>query len=324
MTPGCRGASGQTVAGEAYVLVGPTASGKTAAAEWIARHGGYGILSADSMLVYRGMDIGTAKPAEAERAAVPHWGLDLVAVGEPFSVALYLEAARKAVAECRHLGLRLIVVGGTGLYVRALTEGLEAGPPPDPEARRHWEQVARDGGVAALRAALERLDPAALDGLSDSANPRRLIRALERAGAGLPAALAPGRVGVERPLLAGLACSREELAARILARARCMFAKGVLEETARLRAQGLEQAPTAAQAIGYAEALACLRGDSSMVEAIERTAARTRQLAKRQMTWFRHQARVEWIEAGAGVSVEETGQRVLEAWGRSGPAPLRM
>jgi tRNA dimethylallyltransferase len=308
----------------AYFLVGPTASGKSDVAQWMAEREGFDILSADSMCVYRGMDIGTAKPTPADRGRVTHWALDEADPGESFSVGAYLECARQAWAACAAQGRRLLVAGGTGLYVKGLTEGLSRLPAADPDLRRRWSDVLKARGVAGLQAALRERDPGRLETLSDPQNSRRLIRALELAEAGAAAGEGWTRRPADRPVLAGLCWPRPALHARIEARVRAMYARGLIEETVRLLAAGLERSPTASQAIGYAEAAAHIRGTCTLEAAIARTIVRTRQLAKRQMTWFRNQANVCWISLEEEPPIPMIAARVAEAWSRHGPTPLHI
>ncbi len=376
------------------ILVGPTATGKSAVAQWIAERVGAPILSADSMLVYRGMDIGTAKPTPAERGDVPYFGIDCVDPGEPFSTGAWLSFVRRQLAEFQVSGARfqgleeggcftqhqtvkpsnrqtvkpsLIVAGGTGLYIRALLFGLDA-PPSDAAVRARWTALFESGGLSALRAAVD-ANPAARALLSegDLANPRRLIRALERAEAGRetpsaigrtmfgqlgggtseareppclaapservaglggaeasPPSFPPGGAGrspsgqMVSPAVAGLTMPRPMLAARIERRIDKMFASGLIEEAVAVRETSGGLSSTACGAIGYAEALAVADGKMTRAEAAERIAARTRQLAKRQFTWFRHQLKVEWVEVGETDTPATLGPKVLEVWKRNG------
>jgi len=171
-----------------YFLAGPTASGKTAVAQWLAEHGGHDILSADSMLIYRGMDIGTAKPTSAERADVRYYGIDLVAPHEIFNAWHYRRHALAALADMQRRGRGTIVVGGTGLYIKLLTHGFSDVPGPDPEVRSHWEHILAAEGVAPLQEALREQSPALFASIDDSQNGRRLVRFLEWAAAGVQVA----------------------------------------------------------------------------------------------------------------------------------------
>lgn len=306
----------ETASVTAFVLVGPTASGKTDVAHILAASQHARILSADSMLVYRHMDVGTAKPSRDEREAHGYAGVDVVAPDRSFSVADYLLHVRATTGGCA--ARPWIVVGGTGLYVKCLTQGLDAGPGQDPAARAEARAALDAGGVDALAALVRREAPDA--GVKDPANPRRLIRAYERArqGGGPHApAWSPAM-----PVIAGLLPERGLLWSRIEARARSMFAGGLIEEARALRAAWPGLSETARHAIGYREAFAVLDGEMRYEDAIERTAVRTRQLAKRQMTWFRHQARVEWVPVAGTESPEWIAAEVLRRWEKHGPARL--
>ncbi len=317
-----RNQNGQTPVSNAtaFFLVGPTASGKTEVAQFIAERKGWGILSADSMLVYRGMDIGTAKPKQAERAGVRYWGLDLVDPDTPFNVNLFLEHAREAFANATRENQSMLVVGGTGLYVKCLTEGLSPAPPADLALRDRADKLYQEQGLAALQQEVQNRAPAAYAALRDKANPRRLIRALEYAGRA-EATGSPWK-GKPAPALAGLRHPPGVLAARIQSRVDRMYASGLLEEVERLTGQYPTWSKTALQAIGYAEALAVLKGKLNLSEGKIRTAQRTRQLAKRQMTWFRYQANVQWIDVDPHWTTDVLAERVLDVWNKNGPTPI--
>lgn len=306
----------------AHVLVGPTASGKSAVAQCLAQGSRppRPVISADSMAVYRGMDLGTAKPDAAERAAIPSFGFDLADPDRAFSVGDYLgalRAAAPAIAACQALP---IVVGGTGLYVRCLTEGLDSADVADPVHRAAAEALLQAEGLEALQAATEALNPAEYARLRDPENLRRVVRAYELLAAGHALPVAAER---PRPKIAGLFLPPDELRARIARRARQMFAYGLVEEVRALRAAYPVLSETARHAIGYQEAGLVLDGQISEEEAIRRTALRTGQYAKRQMTWFRHQADVVWIEVNPDHSVERIAGLVQRIWNTQGPAALR-
>lgn len=304
---------------QAFFLVGPTATGKTAVAHLLAEQRNAEILSADSMLVYRGMDIGTAKPTAVERRAVRYWGVDVVAPAESFNVARFLVEARQCFQCAAEAGKPVIVVGGTGLYVRALLEGLDELPSLSEERRRHWRGVFDAEGVEGLKRALEARNSRWFAAMADHDNSRRLIRALELVDAGItepPRSWASGRSAAP---ITGLAIERKALVARIETRVREMYAAGLLREAEGLMAGEWDPASTAAQAIGYAEAMACLAGKLSQKDAMALTAQRTRQLAKRQMTWFRHQANVAWIPVTPVMSPAEIAARVSAEWEKTGP-----
>ena len=318
---------------KALFLVGCTASGKTAVANAIARETGTLVLSADSMLVYRGMDVGTAKPTAAELSGVELRGVDLADPDEPFSAGRWLEAARTAFAEAAAAGRSVIVAGGTGLYVSALLRGLDTRE-ADPVRRAELEAELKRDGVDAMLARIEAAKPGATAAV-DAKNPRRVLRLAEivldrsHAEGAEDESHAEGAEdeshaeGVEG--LVGLEFPTERLNERIERRARAMFEGGLLDEVRRLceRFPGFEKS-TAGAGIGYAEALAALRGEISVEEAIERTAARTRRLAKKQRTWWRHQARVEWVRGPADeADVARAARDVREAWRKHGETIVR-
>ncbi|MGP8200449.1 MAG: tRNA (adenosine(37)-N6)-dimethylallyltransferase MiaA [Limisphaerales bacterium] len=276
-------------------LAGPTAAGKSALAMELAERIGGEIISVDSMQVYRGLDIGTAKPSPAQRQRVPHHLIDVVGLDESFDAARFVTLAGAAVAGIRSRGRVPIFCGGTGLYFKAFLEGLGDAPPSDPKIRAELESTP----LKTLLTELQQRDPAMFDKV-DRQNPRRVIRALEviritgrpyseqRAGwqAGPPAV--PGRfIGLTRP--AG------ELSDRIRRRVDEMFAGGLVAETEALLQRGLGKNPTALQALGYRQVIEHLRGERPLAETIELVKIRTRQYAKRQLTWFRRQMRLDWI-----------------------------
>ena len=311
----------------AHFLVGCTASGKTAVANAIARETGALVLSADSMLVYRGMDVGTAKPTAAEREGVDLRGVDLADPDEPFSAGRWLEAARAAFAEAAAAGRGVVVAGGTGLYVAALLHGLDTRE-ADPALRAKLEADLARGGVDALLARIEAVAPGAAAAV-DAKNPRRVLRlaeiVLDRSHAESAEDESHAEFAESAEGLVGLAFPTELLNERIERRARAMFEGGLLEEVRVLRERfpGFERS-TAGAGIGYAEALAVLRGEATLEEAIERTAARTRRLAKKQRTWWRHQARVDWVRSPADeADVVRAARDVLEAWRKHGETTVR-
>jgi tRNA dimethylallyltransferase len=280
-------------------IVGPTASGKTDLALALATRAPVEILVADSRQVYRGMDVGTAKPDAGARASVPHHLLDLVDPDEPFSVADWVDRARSLLPEIAARGRLPLLVGGTGLYVAALIDGHDyVSQPWSPDLRRRLADELEAEGLDPLVARLERLAPEVAAEI-DRRNPRRVLRALERAeagGGGVGPRAKPygGRVAllaIDRP--------REVLYRRIDERARRLFEhEGLLDEVRRLRHAGYGAHLRPMTGHGYAEAMRHLAGKWSLEAAIEATARRTRQYAKRQLTWFRRDARLLWIRAG--------------------------
>lgn len=279
-------------------IVGPTASGKTDLALSLAKRWPVEILVADSRQVYRGMDIGTAKPDREARERVPHHLIDLVEPTDSFTVARWVEDARAAIPEIAGRGQIPMVVGGTGLYVSALLDGHDyASQPWSPEIRRRLTDELAADGLDAMAARLARIDPSAASRI-DLANPRRVLRAIERAeagGGGLPARSAPhaGRVA-----LLALSRPRHELVRRIDARTDWLFAHGLLDEVRRLLDGATTPDSHPMTGHGYAESARFLAGEWSLDEAIRVTALRTRQYAKRQLTWFRRDPRIVWIAAG--------------------------
>lgn len=283
-----------------HCLAGATATGKSAVVQRLAERHQAAILSADAMLVYKGMDIGTAKPSLVERGSVPYFGLDCVTPAESFTTARWLEAAQEA----RNSASQLFVTGGTGLYFSALLRGLDPAPAGNPEVRARLEALS----LAELQAKLTARGVT----LPDMANPRRLVRALEilESGGELPRSWQ----SAQRPKLLALTWERATLHRRIAQRVDQMYAQGLLEETEALRERYPVWSPTAQQAIGYAEALAVLDGQMTVEQAKERTVIRTRQLARRQETYLRHQFELTWLPAD-GLSLEALADRVALAWG---------
>jgi tRNA dimethylallyltransferase len=293
-------------------LVGPTAAGKTEAAIEVAERLDAEIVSVDSMLVYRGMDVGTAKPTPEQLARVPHHLLDAVDPSEPFSVARYQELCRDAVDGIRARGCRVLLSGGTVLYLRAIVDEL-AFPATDPSVRAALEAEAERVGPIEMYERLARSDPVAA-GKIEPANVRRTIRALEVARVtGRPFSsfaeawerFEPGRLRA-----AGIRIDAESLARRIEARVAGMLADGLLEEVRGLVAAGFGSWLTASQAIGYAEFARHLAGELSLEEAVAGTVRRTKALARRQMAFLRRDPRVRWFEAGAEGAAPLVGEIV--------------
>jgi tRNA dimethylallyltransferase len=282
--------------GTVGVLVGPTASGKTAIAIDTARRlGDVEIVSADSMLVYRGMDVGTAKPPAAEQSGVPHHLLDLVDPDEEFTVAAWQQRANATLDDIARRGRRALVVGGTGLYVRALVDRL-AIPGQYPAVRADLDA---EPDTAALHARLAALDPVAASRM-EATNRRRVVRALEvTLGAGQPfSSFGPGLEAypeVSWPMV-GLEVSRDDLDARVAARYADQMKAGFLEEVRALRARPAGLSRTASQALGYRELLAHLDGGCTLDEALDEAITRTRRFARRQQRWFRRDPRIRWID----------------------------
>jgi tRNA dimethylallyltransferase len=295
--------------------VGPTASGKSALAHTLARAlGDVEIVSIDSMQVYRGMDIGTAKPTAAERGEVVYHLLDLVEPAETFTVGGFQRAARAALEGIEARGRRALLVGGTGLYLKAVVDDLEL-PGRFPAVRLELEAELAQLGAPALHRCLGQLDPLAAARIEPS-NGRRVVRALEVCrGSGRPfSSYGPGidaypEVDVE---LVGLAWSRPELDRRIAARYAAQIEAGFLPEVEALAAGPGGLGLTARQALGYRELLAHLDGSMSLDEAIDTAVRRTRRFARRQERWFRRDPRVRWQPIHDDVMA--LGARLLEDW----------
>lgn len=288
-------------------IAGPTAVGKSALALALAEQRGGEIISVDSMQVYRGLDLGTAKPAAAERARVPHHLIDVAELTEAFDAAKFIMLAEKAVQEIQARGRLPIFCGGTGLYFKAYLEGLGAAPPSNERLRAELEATP----LSELLGELEQRDPVTFEQI-DRKNPRRVVRALEvirLTGKPFSAQRADWNPSSTRHIRSsGFFClSRPtaDLHARINARVDEMFAAGLVEETRQLLQHGLEQNKTALQAIGYRQVVEHLRGERSLPETIELVKIKTRQFAKRQLTWFRKQTTARWIELKPGVSLSE-------------------
>jgi tRNA dimethylallyltransferase len=254
------------------------------------------------MLVYRGMDVGTGKPTAEQRAAVPHHLLDLAEPSERFTVARFQELARGVLRSIAHP----LLVGGSGLYLRAVVDDL-AFPPEDPVVRASLEAEADDLGAEALYHRLAEMDPVAAARI-EPGNVRRIIRALEvTAISGAPFssfAASWDRYDADRVRPAGIRLDREAQRERIAERVLAMLENGWLDEVQALMDRGFGAWLTASQAIGYAELAEHLDGRLSLDEAAERTVKRTRELARRQMAWFRRDPRIRWFDAGVGGAPE--------------------
>ncbi len=278
-------------------VVGPTATGKTGLAVALAQRLGGEVVNADSMQLYRGMDIGTAKPTAAERGGVPHHLMDLWHVREPASVAEYRQRARAEVDRLRAAGVVPLLVGGSGLYVRAVLDELEF-PGTDPQLRAQLSAELDALGPAALHARLAAVDPAAAAAILPS-NGRRVVRALEvvqLTGRPFAASLPAPRPHYPAVVL-GLDRDPAELDERVALRVDRMWADGFVDEVVALAADGLREGPTASRALGYAQVLRQLDGDLGADEAREETVRTTRRFVRRQRSWFRRDAAVSWLDA---------------------------
>ena len=288
-------------------VVGPTASGKSALGLRLAHELGGEVVNVDSMQLYRGMDIGTAKLAVEEREGVPHHQLDVLDVTETASVARYQADAVADVEDIMSRGLVPILVGGSMLYVQALVDDWQF-PPTDPAVRARWEERLAEIGVDALHAELAAVDARAA-GVIEDRDPRRTVRALEVIEltgrpfqASQPPKNAPPRWGTR---ILGLRTDAAWLNPRIELRTRQMFDRGLIEEVDRLVAEnGLVADSTAGRAIGYAQVLAARAGDLTWDEAVERTITGTRRYVRRQRSWFNRDPRITWLDASADTAAE--------------------
>jgi tRNA dimethylallyltransferase len=278
-------------------VVGPTATGKTALAVTLAHRLGGEVVNADSMQLYRGMDIGTAKPDLAERDGVPHHLLDLWHVREAASVAEYRQLARAEIDRLRASGTVPLLVGGSGLYVRAVLDELDF-PGTDAALRARLEEELAVVGPAVLHERLAGLDPAAAAAVLPS-NGRRIVRALEV----IELTGGPFRAQLPEPrphypsVVVGLDRDPAELDERVAARVDRMWTAGFVEEVAALATDGLREGPTASRALGYAQVLAQFDGELTPDEARERTVSTTRRFVRRQRSWFRRDATITWFDA---------------------------
>lgn len=297
------------------VLVGPTATGKTALAialaEWLRAETAVEAVSADSRQIYRLMDIATAKPTLQERARLPHHLLDVVWPDEAYTLSQYQADANRAIAQITARGALPLLVGGTGLYVRAVVDGLAIPQvAPSPKLRAQLEAEAVEQGVAALHARLAALDPVAAERIG-SANARRLIRALEvTLLSGRPFSAQQGRRPTPyRPLMLGLNMDRAALYARADARIEAMLAAGLVEETHGLLARGYGWGLPSMSSLGYREIGAYLRGELPLQTAVGRFKLATHAYIRRQLTWFRSDTRIVWLDAA--LPTAELAERAL-------------
>jgi tRNA dimethylallyltransferase len=279
------------------VIAGATATGKSALSVSLAQAIDAEIINADSMQVYKGMDIGTAKISSEERQGISHHMLDVLHVNEDSTVAWYQSAAREKIDEIHSRGKNVVLVGGTGLYIKSVIDELNF-PDTDPMVRHTLNKEAEELGIDAMFARLEKLDPAAALAI-DRANLRRIIRALEVIEiTGQPfTANLPREESVRYPQARqfGLVMDRELLSERIDERVNKMFEQGLVAEVAHLIDSGLTQGRTAQRALGYSQVISHLQGEISLEAAIEETKRATRQYARRQETWFSRDARIKWI-----------------------------
>jgi len=308
-------------------IVGQTAVGKSAMAIELARKIGAEIVSADSMQIYRGLDILSAKPSPAERQAIPHHLIDIAGPGEQFDVARYVRLAREAVADIRGRGRMPLVVGGSGMYVRALLDGIFAGPGRDAVLRDRLEREVAEEGLAPLHERLKKLDPEAGARIHPH-DKKRIIRALEvyecsgRTVSSLQAEwdAEPSPCGEGACFSAGLQCraalfglrrTREEIRQRSDERVERMFAQGAVEEVKSILGVGVDSSAAILQSLGLDEIREYLKGRCALAEAKELLKKNTRAFAKRQMTWFGRDPRIQWIDVREGEAPDTTAERII-------------
>ena len=287
-------------------VVGATATGKSDLGVELALRLGGEVVNADSMQLYRGMDIGTAKLTHEQQRGVPHHLLDVWSVREPASVAAYQRLARETIAEVSARGAVAVLVGGSGLYLRAALDHLEF-PGTDAEVRARLEREQAELGASALHARLAAVDPEAAATIPAS-NARRVVRALEVVEiTGRPyTASMPDHRYLLPAVQIGLELPRPELAARITDRVDVMWQRGLVEEVRRLELDGLREGRTASRALGYAQVLRHLAGECTEDESREETVRATRRFARRQDSWFRPDPRVRWVPAGPAGDLADT------------------
>ncbi|MEU8025420.1 MULTISPECIES: tRNA (adenosine(37)-N6)-dimethylallyltransferase MiaA [Micromonospora] len=294
---GCDTSTGTAGRGTVVAVVGPTAAGKSALSIALAHALGGEVVNADSMQLYRGMDIGTAKLTPAERDGVPHHLLDIWPVTEPASVAEYQRLARAAVDDILARGRVPLLVGGSGLYVRAVLERFEF-PGTDPALRARLEAELAAAGPAPLHARLRAADPAAAEGILPG-NGRRIVRALEvieLTGAPFTAAL-PGPTPYYPSVQLGVDLDTAALDERIALRVDRMWADGLVTEVRGLLDRGLPEGRTASRALGYQQVLRFLAGELTEAEAHDETIRATRRFVRRQRSWFRRDPRIHWLDS---------------------------
>jgi tRNA dimethylallyltransferase len=305
------------IAADCWFLSGPTAAGKTGVGLALAARIGAEIISLDSMAVYRGMDIGTAKPSNEERQRVPHHLVDVIEPSEEFSIAQYLDAAASAIHEIRSRGREVLFVGGTPLYLKALLRGLFEGPAADWPRRRELEDIARQCGSEHLHRQLAQSDPAAAQRLHPN-DTRRLVRAIEvfektgRPISELQDQFQTGRTA-EACRVFVLDWPRDELQRRIDRRVDEMFAAGLVDEVRQLTDPPGVLGKSASQALGYREVLEHLAGQRDLPETVALVKTHTRQFAKRQGTWFRSLSECRLVPVADPLDPDELAGQIASA-----------
>ena len=304
-------------------ICGPTASGKTGLAVGLAKKYDAEVVSCDSMQIYRGMDVGTAKPTPEEMQGVPHHLIDVAEPGEDFSVSRYVELADAAIRDIHSRGKIAIVCGGTGLYMDGLIKGEEYAPPSRDAQREYVESIVEKKGIEYVYEMLKDADPETAEKLHLS-DRKRIVRALEVfLITGMPLSWHNARSKERPPKYApfwiGLTCrDRNRLYARIDRRVDEMMQNGLESEVRALLARGLDPKTTAMQAIGYKEMAAALRGEGTVEQAVEQIKQASRRYAKRQLTWFRRNEKIRWLYADETADLTAAAVRLLEQAEKNG------
>jgi tRNA dimethylallyltransferase len=302
--------------GKLYFIVGCTACGKGALGRHLAGLVGGQVVSVDSMKVYRRMDIGTAKPSLEAQAAAPHHCIDIVEPSESFSVAQYVQHADRAIETIRSASAIPLAVGGTSLYIKALSEGLFEGPSADPEIRAALIKQAESEGPGPLHAELAAVDPQSAERIHPN-DTRRIVRGLEvfrTCGKSLTELQKQWDCGEKRYdcVFIGLRRDKPDQSGRINARVKRMMQDGLADEVRSLMDEPAPLSQTATQAVGYAELIAHFNGHCTLDEAFERIKINSRRLAKKQRTWHRRFAGIQWFDLAPDAAVEDTAQTIIE------------
>lgn len=301
------------------VLVGPTASGKTPVALFLAQNLNGEIISADSRQVYKFMDIGTAKPTKEERKHIKHYFVDELTPDKDFNAGEFGKKGRGIIADIFQRGKQPLVVGGSGLYIQALIDGFFESPVKDDVFRKRlYERLREEGGITLLNE-LRNIDPVSAAKMLPS-NTRRIIRALEVYHlTGIPISQHHKKQRVERnfePVFVGLAWDRKKLYEQINARVDRMIEMGLVDEVKALRQMGYESTLYALQTVGYQEVFQYLEGKISRVQMIELIKQNSRHYAKRQLTWFRRDQRIKWFPISGGESFEDVVHKIMDYFRR--------
>jgi tRNA dimethylallyltransferase len=297
-------------------IIGCTGCGKGSLGREVARRGGAEIVSLDSMKVYRRMDVGTAKPSHDDRQAIPHHMIDVAEPSEDYSVAQFVEGAQRAMEGIRGRGKPVLVVGGTPLYLKAMTEGLFEGPSADPAIRARLYAEAADDGPPKIHRQLQQIDPVAAERIHPN-DLRRTVRALEvHELTGSPISELQKQWDRQPPrddlILIGLRRTKEDQARRMNQRVVRMMDAGLLDEVRALLAEPKPMSRSASQALGYAEIIEHLTGERSLAEACEMIKIHTRKFAKAQRTWFKRFVETHWIDLEPGSAVESIADQLME------------